>query len=479
MRVAFVVWPASAHVYPMVPLAWALKAAGHEVCVASHPAIAGEVASMGLTPVSVCAADSMPALMGPGRPYVAERADLARITAALGLDSDDPDREHWDVLTQYYVPSMWDFLPYRGDAGSEMPAMDGLVSFFRTWQPDLVLWDPTVPGAAVAARVCGAAQARWWTTPDVFCRGMDIVAEANSRPGSLPVDDPVAETVRPMADRYGVEVDTELLVGQWTVNPQPRAVGPAVSARTLPMRWIPHARQEVVPEWLYPVPDRPRVAVSLGLSERSFMADGWAHIPALLEAVSVLDIEVVATLNDMQLSQVSKIPDNVRVVDFVPLDQLMATCDVLIHHGGMGTVMSAVANGARQIVVDFVGHEITATPGSGEKLGRSRYSLGPALARYVTDSGAGLVMDVSEPDALQMREQILRVLTDPAFQQGTDQLRKDLLSTPTPSEFVPTLERLTDQHRHPETRAATRGAEPAERSGAASSPAPRSSGWSD
>ena len=402
---------------------------------------------MGLTPVSVCAADSMPALMGPARPDAAGREDLARITAALGLAPDDPDREHWNVLNQYYVPSMWDFLPYRGDPDTPMPAMDGLVEFARTWQPDLVLWDPCMPGGAVAAKVCGAAHARWWTAPDVFCRSMDRIDEANNRPGGPKVDNPIAETVRPMARRYGVEVDTELLVGQWTLNPEPRVIGPEVSARTLSVRWIPHSKQEVLPDWVYPVPDRPRIAISLGLSERSFMADGWAHIPALLEAVSVLDVEVIATLNDKQLSQVDKIPDNVRVLDFVPLNQLMPTCDLLIHHGGLGTVMPAIASGVRQIVVDFIGHEIAATPGTGEKLGRSRYSLGPALARYVTESGAGLVMNVSQPDALEMREQIQRVLTEPSFQAGVDRLHGDLLSTPSPSEFVPILERLTAEYR--------------------------------
>ncbi|GAA4549839.1 nucleotide disphospho-sugar-binding domain-containing protein [Amycolatopsis samaneae] len=453
MRVAFVIWPAPAHLYPPVPLAWALKAAGHEVCIASHPAIAAETASMGLTPVSICDADSMPPLMGPARPYVEERADLARITETLGLGPDDPDREHWDVLTQFYVPSMWEFLPYRGSADDPMPAMDGLVEFCRTWQPDLVLWDPSTPGGAVAARVSGAAHARWWSCPDVFCRGMDLVAEANTRPGGPVVDNLIAESVRPMAERYGVEVDTELLVGQWTVNSQPTAVGPEVSARTLPVRWIPHSKQEVVPEWIYPRPERPRVAVSLGLSERSFMAEGWAHIQALLEAVSVLDIEVVATLNKNQLSQVDKIPDNVRVVDFVPLNQLMPTCDLLIHHGGMGTVMPAIANGVRQIVVDFVGHQISTTAeGSGERLGRSRYTLGPALARYVTDSGAGLVMNVSEPDPLEMREQIQRVLSEPSFQRAADRLRTDWLATPSPSELVPVLERLTDEHRRHQAR---------------------------
>jgi UDP:flavonoid glycosyltransferase YjiC (YdhE family) len=276
---------------------------------------------------------------------------------------------------------------------------------------------------------------------------MDRIAKANDRPEGPLVDNPLAETVRPMAQRYGVEIDDELLFGQWTVNPQPPAVGPAVESRTLSVRWIPHSTQQVMPDWIYPVPERPRIAVSLGLSERSFMADGWTHIPALLEAVSELDVEVIATLNDKQLSAVESIPDNVRVVDFVPLNQLIPTCDLLIHHGGMGTVMPAIAAGVRQIVVDFVGHTISATPGEGEKMGRSRYSLGPALARYVTDSGAGLVMDVSKPNAQAMRDQIQQVLTERSFQDATDKLRRDWLSTPSPSEFVPILERLTDEHR--------------------------------
>ncbi|MEJ2885811.1 nucleotide disphospho-sugar-binding domain-containing protein [Actinomycetospora aeridis] len=446
MRVAFVIWPAPAHLYPLVPLAWALRAAGHEVVVASHPAIAAETASAGLTPVSVCDADAMPGLVGPGGAYPAERADLDRLTDELGLTPDDPDREHWDVLTQYYIPSMWDFVPYRGRPDQEMPAMDGLVSFARTWEPDLVLWDPTVPGAAVAARVSGAAHARWWTAPDVFGKGLDLL-EARNEGSDDPVDDPLVETVRPLAERYGVTVDRELLLGQWTVNPQPPAVGPEVSAPTLPVRWIPHSRQDAMPDWLYPVPDRPRVAISLGLSERSFMEGGWDHVPALFEALSDLDVEVVATLNALQLSAVDKIPDNVRVVEFVALGQLMPTCDLLIHHGGMGTVMPAIANGVRQIVVDFADHKITTTELLGERVDRSRYSLGPALARYATDSGAGLVMNVSRPDAFTMRETIQRVLTEPSFQRGTDRLRSDLLATPAPAEVVPILERLTAEHR--------------------------------
>lgn len=449
MRVVFVMWPAAAHLYPFVPLAWALKAAGHEVCVVSHAPIAESTASMGLTPVSWCDPNSMPVPMGPGRPYPEERAELARITEAMAFGPDDPDREHWDVLTQFYLPSMWDFIPFKGNPAEPMPAMDGLVEFARTWKPDLVLWDPCIPGAAVAARVSGAVHARWWTAPDVFCRSMDRFAEVIGGPGTPAVENPLVETVRPLAERYGVEIDNELLYGQWTVNQQPPAVGPKVSAQTLAMRWIPHAQQELMPDWMYQAPARPRIAVSLGLSERMFMEGGWDHIPVLLEALSTLDVEVIATLNKTQLGAVSTIPDNVQVFDYVPLNQLIPTCSLLIHHGGMGTVMPAVANRVPQLVLDFVGNEISATAVGG-RMGRSRYSLGPALSRQLAKTGAGLIMDVSKPSVTEMREQIMRVLTEPSFRQGVTRMYDDLLATPSPAEFVPILERMVARHRQPE-----------------------------
>ena len=446
MRVQFVIWPAPAHIYPLAPLAWALKAAGHEVVIASHPGGAETIASMGITPVAVCDADSMPVPMGPGRAYTEERADLARITEGLALDPDDPDNEHWDVFTQYYLPAQWDFAPYKGDPNEPMPFMDGLVEFTKAWKPDLVIWDACVPGGAVAAKVAGAAHARWWTAPDVFCRSIDKFKEATSRPGAPALDNPAVETVRAVAERFGVEIDDELLWGQWTINSQPEEVGPEVSANVVPMRWVPYSSQSVMPDWMYPVPERPRVAVSLGLSERAFMEGGWDHIPVLLEALSGLDVEGVATLDQQQLAAVTQIPDNVRVLDFVPLDQLIPTCSLLIHHGGIGTVMPAILNSVPQLLVDFIGHSIRASTSGAERLARSRYSLGPALARYTLANGAGLVLNVAEPDAAVMREQIRRVLEEPVFKQAAVRLRKEIQAVPGPAEYVRILEQLTIDH---------------------------------
>ncbi|MBE1502129.1 glycosyltransferase [Amycolatopsis lexingtonensis] len=449
MRVQFAIWPAPAHTFPLAPLAWALKSAGHEVVIATHPGGVETIASMGITPVAVCDIDSMPIPMGPGRAYEKERADLAEITAALealGFDADDPDREHWDVYSQYYLPAQWDFAPWKGDPNEPLPFLDGLVEFTKAWKPDLVIWDACLPAAAVAAKVAGAAHARWWTAPDVFCRSIDKFKEFTSKPGAPELPNPAVETVRAAAERYGVEIDDELLWGQWTINSQPQEIGPEVSANVVPMRWVSYSSQQPMPDWLYPVPERPRVAVSLGLSERAFMEGGWDHIPVLLNALSELDVEVVATLDDQQLAKVEQIPENVRVLPFVPLDQLVPTCSLLIHHGGVGTVMPAILNSVPQLLVDFVGHSIRANPSGAARLARSRYSLGPALARFTLAKGAGLVLNVAEPDAAVMREQIRRVLEEKSFKENAQRLLKEINSVPGPAEYVKILEQLTLDH---------------------------------
>lgn len=48
MRVLFTTTPGRGHFFPMVPLAWALRCAGHQVVVAAPPQIAESVRAAGL-----------------------------------------------------------------------------------------------------------------------------------------------------------------------------------------------------------------------------------------------------------------------------------------------------------------------------------------------------------------------------------------------------------------------------------------------
>jgi len=59
MRVLFSVSDYAAHYFPMVPLGWALQAAGHEVLVACAPSEQATLARAGLTPAPVLGGPDM------------------------------------------------------------------------------------------------------------------------------------------------------------------------------------------------------------------------------------------------------------------------------------------------------------------------------------------------------------------------------------------------------------------------------------
>jgi glycosyltransferase len=436
MRVAFALWPAPAHLYPFVPLAWALRNAGHEVTFVSHPHLAGPVAASGLPFVSMYGDAEAPPPQGPMADFPVGRKEMQRINDALPVLEDWAERMAWETVMNGFLPSMWEYCPFQASPDDPMPAMDGMVTFFRHWKPDLVIWDPCMPGAAVAAKAAGARQARQSGT-DYNGWYLDRIGRLTSGPDAIDVPNPFADTIRGMAEKYDVTIDHDLLYGEWTIDVMPKGMNFDVDTLKLLMRWIPYSAQTAMPEWLYPVPERPRIALSLGLSVRDFIKISWSWINVLMEALSELDVEVVATLNPGQLEEVGPLPANVRAVDYLPLDYLLPTCAAMIHHGGLGTMAPAAAAGVPQLIVDFPERE-------GEPdHGFFRYKLAPVTGKYVTGFGAGAMMDLARPSVPVIREQVMRVVTDPSYRAGAARLRKEMLAAPSPSDLVPTLEKLT------------------------------------
>jgi UDP:flavonoid glycosyltransferase YjiC (YdhE family) len=439
MRVVFTPWPNPAHLYPLVPLAWALQTAGHEVRIATHASLAKAIASVGLAAVPL--GDPSVSPLGPGEPWKPGTEEkMERITEALGLEY--PDRDHWDVLYKFMLPAMWDWQPYGASPSDPHPEVDQLVDFARYWRPDLVIWDPCCPIGAVAAGVTGAAHGRMLWGLDYFSWAMDRFAERAEQPGG-PEENPLVETMRPSCERHGVEVTDELIVGQFTVDPLPSAMRLPTDTRTIPVRWEPFAAQIPLPEWLCRPPERPRVGLTLGLSQRLFFKDGWDHVPKLMDMVAELDIEVVATLNADQLALVKRLPDNVRTVDFVPLNQLLPTCSALIHQGGMGTFAAASALGVPQLIIDYEAEQgWTVVEEDGEEaLATEKHTESTITANYVTERGAGLPLDI-RLSVDTMRKQLVRVLEEPSVREGAARLHADWLATPSPNEVVPSLEKL-------------------------------------
>lgn len=440
MRVLMTVWPAAAHVYPVVPLAWALHSAGHEVVVASHPDMARTIAAAGLTSLSLGDARTMPAPRAATRPVPPEtNRELDAVERALALDADSA--HPWEMFRTFVLPAIWDFHPVDATPAAPPPGVDDLVSFARSWRPDLVVWDPCWPSAAVAARASGAAHAR-------LLWGLDYwswVTERLNLVGAA-ADNPLARAVRPVAEHYGVDVDDELLLGQWTIDPLPAAMRLPTDQRIVPVRWVPFTGTGAIPDWLRGAPERPRVALSLGTSVREFFKDGARFVADLLKSVADLDAEVVATLDSAQTEGID-VPSNVRTVDYLPLSQLLPSCSAIVHHGGLGTFGAAAASRVPQLVT--VGDiEIGVRHDDGSRTSfTARHMDVPPTSRYVLSRGAGLVLDRAEHSVAEMGERLARVLDDPSFQAGADRVHEELLATPSPHDVVPLLERLSGHRR--------------------------------
>ncbi|MFD9967438.1 activator-dependent family glycosyltransferase [Streptomyces sp. NPDC059017] len=425
MRVLFTPFPASTHVHTQVPLAWAMRAAGHEVRVATQPDVVEDINNAGLTAVAVGEVLDVPATMNPE--YTDEPEEMRD---EAWLDVLDISETRPEKLTHSYVHGVltaWTSFVYQNTLPDT--TTEELIDFARAWRPDLVVWDTMYYPGALAARISGAAHAR-------LMFGLDLVGLMRRHYlgglAALPPalrEDPLEEWMSRILRRHGREFSEDLVVGQWTIDPVPPSLRLPVDLPSVPMRYVPYNGEATIPGWLRERPRRPRVCLTLGRSFREVVGADRASVGDLLAAVADLDVEVVATFTADQLDPDRRVPGNVRVVDFVPLDALLATSAAIVHHGGSGTLQTALAHGVPQVMVP------------------ARMWCNVPKAHRVRDAGAGLCIDPEDltPDGL--RTALVRVLGEPAFATNADRLRREVAGTPAPADIVPVLERLTAEHR--------------------------------
>jgi glycosyltransferase (activator-dependent family) len=414
MRVLFVVPPAlSTHLYVQTPLAWALRAAGHQVCVAVQPDLAPAVARTGLT--SVVVGPDMLETLGE-----IDQAEPAKVPTPPGTPppvqtdyaKDDPQGE-LVYLTRMFLRRLCD-----------ESLVDDLVDFARSWRPHLVIWDQLCYAGAVAAQVSGAVHARMLFGTDALVQLSN--AASIQRPGSDPLRDWMDEVLH----RFGTSADEHTTTGHWTIDTMPPWTWQPTGPHYLPMRHLAFNGPGQVPGWLREPPSRPRVCLTLGLSHQE---SGVARASAaeLLDAVADLDAEIIATIGGSAGEGAPTVPDNVRAVDFVPLNALLPSCTAIVHHGGTGTFASAYEHGTPQLVVPSTYW--------------SDKWFGPvAQASGLMAEGAGVyVADSDQLTAEDLRASLIRVLKDDSFTANAARLQEVLLSRPTPHDVVAILERLT------------------------------------
>ena len=120
-----------------------------------------------------------------------------------------------------------------------------------------------------------------------------------------------------------------------------------------------------------------------------------ALIDRVCAAVADLDLDAVLTLGPTVDHDAVRVPDNVEVVAFADHDRLMPGMAAVIGHGGLGTVLRALAHGVPQLLLP---------------LGRDQgFNAG-----RVEQLGAGIQLPTDAPPG-RIRTALRALLTDPRY----------------------------------------------------------------
>ncbi len=136
---------------------------------------------------------------------------------------------------------------------------------------------------------------------------------------------------------------------------------------TLPALEYPRARPlpgtHVVGPLLWEIPGEPAIAPPPAPAGTPvvLVAPSTAHDPdhhmlrAALAGLADAPVRVIATTNRRAPSEPIAVPDNAVLVDWLSYARTMPSCDVVISHGGHGTLMRALACGSVPVVCPATG----------------------------------------------------------------------------------------------------------------------------
>ena len=389
MRIAFAANPALGHLLPLIPLALAARAAGHEVRVVGGASLARPLADTGLVHV------------------VAGPPDLPSVFARI------PQR---DGLTGRRLAAVTWGRAFAGIIAEEMAS--GLLALAGSWLPDLVVHEDSEQGSWIAAERLEvphiALQATAW-------RGSSYRLSA--------------EPLNALRGRYGLPADPDLAswhrYGFFTTRP-PVLHNPddPMPAGTSPIR--PSAPDEAggePPGWPDRVGergDRPRIVVTMG----TLMAGRVETMSQILDGLETLDVDIVATVgHDLDPATLGKRRPTTRVARYVPMRPLLDGASLLVFHGGSGTMLAGLAAGVPLVILPIAADQ----PENAERC----RAAGVARVLPPDDRGAGAVGDAAAA-----------MLGDAAFRAAAAVARDQIAAMPAPADVLPALEALA-AHRSP------------------------------
>ncbi|MEU0247484.1 nucleotide disphospho-sugar-binding domain-containing protein [Streptomyces sp. NPDC006235] len=390
MRVLVTSTPLSTHFLPLVPLACALRAAGHEVLVLGQPDILAAVRSAGLNAVVIGER------VGTDDTIVGHLRGEERLIHTYGRPAPEDLAGYPDTWIEHTVRLVPEYL-----------------RFARAWRPDLIVSDPLEFKSLVVGGVLGVpvAHHRWGVDP--LSRAM----REGARPGLAGLCRELGLPALP---------DPTVVLDPCPPSLQLPDAEPARTIRNVPFNGNGPLPSWLSDEWLSPPGDGARRRVVVSMGARTLALNGVPLMRRVLHAFDGLTgTEAVATIEPEYAERVGDVPDNVRVIGPTPLHLFLDSCHAMVHHGGTGTVTTATVHGLPQL----------ALPQAADQ-----WANGDRLAEV----GAGITLDTAEAqdDPARVRDAVVRIVTEPSYREVAAGLRREAERMPSTAAVVEGLEQL-------------------------------------
>lgn len=163
---------------------------------------------------------------------------------------------------------------------------------------------------------------------------------------------------------------------------------------------------------------RPRVYASLGTKATEDGHQLPAHL-TVLAALGLVDADVTFTVGDLDREALGLLPANVRLAGHLPPRLAMGECDAVLTHAGAGTATTALSRGLPLVCVPLFGDQ-------------------PHNAARVAEVGAGLAVP-PQAGPRSIAAALDEVLEEPSYGETARRLAATLAGDPTVDDVVPLL----------------------------------------
>jgi UDP:flavonoid glycosyltransferase YjiC (YdhE family) len=293
----------------------------------------------------------------------------------------------------------------------------GLLSTFERWRPDVVVWDETDPAAGIIAERLDLPHA----VVPVLAFGMMAA--------------PFAEGYNAVRAEYGLEPDPSgaMMSRYLVLSPFPASLrDPASPApqTTHGIRIVEVDRTGAsagpVPDWAAAIEGAPAVYFTLGTV---FNHESGDLFPRVLAGLRELAVNLLVTVGrEIDPATLGPQPAHVRIERFIPQAQILPHVDLVVSHGGSGSVLGALAHGRPMVVLPMGADQ-------------------PLNAIRISALGAGRSLDAIRAMPGDVRDAASAVLGDASCREAAGRVADEIAALASPAVAVRLLERLARDRR--------------------------------